>query len=105
MLGSSVIPAIGPLDGFGMGRVDVLTVGRPTNSGGECYDVADAPFNEREHVLAPAHQRRFHGALVGRLVVNAGDAGAVTGVVIEHRLDHMRFDPDVGHASGDGSPD
>src|SRR5262245_13272990 len=74
-------------------------------SGGECYDVALASFNQRQYVLAPARQRCLHGALVGRSVVDTGRAGAVATVMVEDGLDHVWLNSDVGHAGGDGPAD
>src|SRR5262245_35063110 len=73
-------------------------------SGGECYDLAGASFNQRHHVPAPAHERCLHFVPVRAAVVNAGDAGAIAAVVVERRLDHVRVDLDVAHAGGDGAP-
>src|SRR5262249_3045913 len=72
-------------------------------SGRECYDVALAPFNQRQHVLAPARQRGLHLVPVRTTIVNSSDAAAVTAMVIEHCLDHVRVDLDVTHAGGDGA--
>src|SRR5262245_8457059 len=56
-------------------------------------------------MLAPGPQLCLRGALIGGSVVDASRTSAVTTLVIEHRLDHVRLDPDIGHASGDGSSD
>ena len=54
-------------------------------------------------MLAPAQQRCLHFVPVRAAVIDAGDTGAVTAMVIEHRLDHMWVDLDVAHAGGGGA--
>src|SRR5262245_60781612 len=86
-----------------MGRLDELPSAGPAMSGRECYDLAGTSFNQRQHVLAPAHQRRLHGALVGGSVVDAGDAAAMAAEMVERGFDHVRLNADVGHAGSNGS--
>src|SRR5262249_2677516 len=67
--------------------------------------VALASFDHGEDVLTPTHQCRLYGAFIGRSVVNPGNAGPMSAVMIERGLDHVRLDSDVGHLGGDAAPE
>src|SRR5262245_51336384 len=68
------------------------------------HDVASSPFDQREHMLAPAHQRRSDGALVARSVINSANASAKAAEMIERRLNVMRLYAEVRQAGGDSAP-
>src|SRR5262249_14902833 len=64
-----------------------------------------APLNQSQNVLAPPQERRLYLALIGAAIVNPSDAAAVAGIVVEHGLDDVRLDANVGHAGGNGPAD
>src|SRR5262249_29517940 len=72
-------------------------------SGTEGYNFTLAPFNQRQYVLAPTHQRGPHFVSIRAVIIDAGHTSPITAVVVQRGFDHMRVDLDVAHARGDGA--
>src|SRR5262249_2328082 len=56
-------------------------------------------------MISPARERVLDLRLVARAIVDAGGALTMPAVMIETRLDVMRFDSEVVHARRYGAPD
>src|ERR1700751_3730427 len=54
-------------------------------------------------VLGPKIQRLALLLVIGRPVIDTGDAALMPRDVIEHRLDNMWLDAELGHARGNGA--
>ena len=61
-----------------------------------------AALDQRAHMVRPQHQRSADLALIGTAVVDTGDAGLVPRDVVEHRLDDVRLNAEVGHPRRNG---
>src|SRR6516164_3414339 len=66
--------------------------------------LARCAVDQRTEVILPQRQGVAHLALVVRAIVDARRTGAVAAVVVEHGLDDVRRDANVGHPGGGAAP-
>jgi hypothetical protein len=75
----------------------------PLNLCSQRYHPVIAPFNRRRQSLGPQVERGALFLLVGRAIVDAGDARLVAADVVQDGLDHVRLDTQIGYAGRRGA--
>src|SRR4029078_9323686 len=61
-------------------------------------------LDDGEQMFSPKVQRLAFLLIVGRSIIDARNTALMTRGMVQHRLDHMRLNSQLGHARGDGAP-